>query len=62
MNRLDRVTLSELEVQSRMLDKQIQRLERRGAHITPPELQREAELKKLRVLAKDRLSDLRRAS
>jgi hypothetical protein len=62
MNRLDRVTVGELEAQSRMLDRQIKKLERRGFHITPPEQQREVELKKLRLLAKDRLMALRQAS
>jgi len=61
MMRLDRVSLVELEAESRALELQIKRLERRGAHITPPEMQRETELKKLRLLAKDRLVQLRRA-
>ena len=51
-----------LEAQSRSLDLQIKKLERRGWHITPPEQARATELKKLRLLAKDRLHDLRRAS
>jgi hypothetical protein len=62
MNRLDRVTVGELEAQSRLLERQIKKLERRGFHITPPELERETELKKLRLLAKDRLHALRHAS
>ncbi len=61
MNRLGRVTVGELEAHSRMLDLQIKKLERRGAHITPPEQQREIELKKLRLLAKDRLDEIRHA-
>jgi hypothetical protein len=62
MNRLARVTIGELEAQRRALELQIKKLERRGAHITPPEQRLEVELKKWRLLAKDRLSELARAS
>ncbi len=59
--RLSRITVPELEAQSRTLDLQIKKLERRGWHITPHEQVLETELKKLRLLAKDRLTDLRRS-
>ncbi len=62
MNRLARATVRELELQSRMLEQQIHKLERRGSHITPAEQVQATELKKLRLAAKDRLSELRRAS
>jgi hypothetical protein len=55
------VTAVELEAESRNLEVEIKKLDRRGAHITPPEQQRALELKKLRLLAKDRLFELRRA-
>jgi hypothetical protein len=60
MKRLARVSARELEAESRTLELQIKKLDRRGAHITPPEQQRAVELKKLRLLTKDRLSELRR--
>ena len=53
------VTVGELEAESRSLDHQIQKLDRRGAHITPPEQMRATELKKRRLAAKDRLGELR---
>jgi hypothetical protein len=53
------VTVDELEVESRSLELQIQKLDRRGAHITPLEQRRATELKKLRLVAKDRLGELR---
>jgi uncharacterized protein YdcH (DUF465 family) len=53
------VSVTELEAQSRSLDHQIQKLDRRGAHITPPEQMRATELKKLRLAAKDKLGALR---
>jgi hypothetical protein len=56
------VTAHELEVESSRLDHQIQKLDRRGSHITPPEQMRATELKKLRLAAKDRLGALKGAS
>jgi uncharacterized protein YdcH (DUF465 family) len=53
------VTVGELEAQSRSLEHQIRKLDRRGAHITPPEQMRSTELKKLRLAAKDKLGELR---
>jgi hypothetical protein len=53
------VTVGELEAESRTLEQQIRKLDRRGAHITPPEQMRATELKKLRLAAKDRLGELR---
>jgi hypothetical protein len=52
-------TVDDLEVESRRLDQQIQKLDRRGSHITPPEQTRATELKKLRLAAKDKLGELR---
>jgi uncharacterized protein YdcH (DUF465 family) len=52
-------SVTELEAQSRSLEHQIQRLDRRGSHITPPEQLRATELKKLRLAAKDRLGSLK---
>jgi uncharacterized protein YdcH (DUF465 family) len=53
------VTVTELEAESSRLDQQIQKLDRRGAHITPPEQMRATELKKLRLAAKDRLGAMK---
>jgi hypothetical protein len=53
------VTVGELEEESRALDHEIQKLDRRGAHITPPEQLRSSELKKWRLAAKDRIGELR---
>jgi hypothetical protein len=57
----DRTTLRELETQHRALDLEIHKLERRGMHMTPPEVERAVVLKKERLATKDRLIDLRRA-
>jgi hypothetical protein len=56
---LSHATVLELEAQSRALELQIMKLDRRGAHITPPERIRATHLKKLRLAAKDRLGALR---
>ncbi len=55
-----RVSVDELEAQSRSLELEIHKLDRRGSHLTPPEQQRATELKKMRLAAKDKLGDLRR--
>jgi len=60
MHRIARATVDELEVESQRLDKQIHELERRGSHQTPPEHMKATELKKMRLLAKDRLDELKR--
>jgi hypothetical protein len=60
MKQFVRATVRELEAQSRMLDMQIHKLERRGSHLTPFEHLQAIELKKLRLAAKDRLNELRR--
>jgi hypothetical protein len=57
--KLSHATVMELEAQSRALELQIMKLDRRGAHITPPEQLRATQLKKLRLAAKDRLGALR---
>lgn len=51
-----------LEMQHRTIERQIHELDRRGAHLTPSEERTRAELKKLRLYAKDRLSALGRLS
>jgi hypothetical protein len=56
------VSIPELEAQSRSLDLEIKKLDRRGSHMTPPEHMRAVELKKLRLAAKDRLGTLRGSS
>jgi hypothetical protein len=57
--KLSHATVMELEAQSRDLELQIMKLDRRGAHITPSERLRATQLKKLRLAAKDRLGVLR---
>lgn len=59
---MKQLSVRDLETEHRSIDKEIQRLERRGMHMTPPEQQRAAELKKRRLATKDRLIDLRRVS
>ena len=54
MKQMIRVSLGDLEAQTRTLDLQILKLDRRGAHITPFEHARATELKKLRLATKDR--------
>jgi uncharacterized protein YdcH (DUF465 family) len=59
---MKRFTLNELETQHNLIDREIKRLERRGFHLTPPEQLRATVLKKERLRAKDRLSELRRST
>ena len=59
---MKRITVRELETQHRSLDQEIRRLERRGMHMTPPDLDRASQLKKIRLATKDKLIDLRRVS
>ena len=61
MKQMVRVSLGDLEAQTRTLDLEILKLDRRGAHITPFEHLRATELKKLRLVTKDRLHDLSEA-
>jgi uncharacterized protein YdcH (DUF465 family) len=51
-----RVTVGELETEHRTLDRQIKKLNHRGIHMTPEEQQTVSELKKLRLVTKDRLA------
>ncbi len=53
------LTASELMQHARTIDAQIKKLDRRGSHITPPEEARAHELKKLRLVVKDRLATSR---
>jgi hypothetical protein len=54
------VSVHELEVEHRVLDRQIKKLNHRGSHMTPPERLAAAELKKLRLATKDRLMSVGR--
>ncbi len=58
MKQMTRLSLGELVSTTRTLDLQILKLDRRGAHATPEDLVRAAELKKIRLQAKDRLNEL----
>lgn len=49
------ISVTDLETQHRTLDKQIRRIERRGALMTPPDQTRVAELKKVKLAVKDQL-------
>ncbi|HXX66431.1 MAG TPA: YdcH family protein [Polyangiaceae bacterium] len=49
----------ELELRHQALDAQIHKLDRRGAHMTPEDRQRAAELKKRRLETKDRIYAIR---
>jgi hypothetical protein len=60
MARMKLNSVSTLESEYRSLDRQIHRLERRGLLMSPPEREQATALKRLRVLAKDRLFELRR--
>jgi uncharacterized protein YdcH (DUF465 family) len=48
-----------LELRHRALDRQIHKLDRRGAHMTPTDRERATELKKRRLATKDQLAALR---
>jgi hypothetical protein len=54
------LSVGDLENKTRLLELQIRKLDRRGAHMTPPEHLRSVELKKQRLAMKDRLIELRR--
>jgi hypothetical protein len=56
---MKRIDVRELELQTRSLETAIHELERRGSHMTPEDRERAAELKRLRLAAKDRLDALR---
>jgi hypothetical protein len=56
---MKRIEVSELERQTRSLETAIHELERRGSHMTPEDRERAAELKRLRLAAKDQLDALR---
>ena len=53
------IDVSELEQTTRSLENAIHELERRGSHMTPEDRERAAELKRLRLAAKDQLDALR---
>ena len=59
MKQMTRLSLGELEQNAKTLELQIQKLERSGWHMTPEEQSRAAELKKIRLVTKDRLDELR---
>jgi hypothetical protein len=50
------LTASELVQHARTIEAQIKKLDRRGSHITPNEEVRAHELKKLRLVVKDRIA------
>ena len=58
MKRMVDGSVSDLEAQTRDLEHQIHKLDRRGLHMTPTEQQQAARLKKLRLATKDRLASL----
>jgi uncharacterized protein YdcH (DUF465 family) len=53
-----RVSAQELAEHARDIEHQIKKLDRRGAHITPTEEARAHQLKRLRLVVKDRLASL----
>ena len=53
------VTVSELESEHRLLDRQIKKLNHRSKHLTPHEQAVVVELKKWRLATKDRLASRR---
>jgi uncharacterized protein YdcH (DUF465 family) len=53
-------SVPDLIAQHDTLDQRIKKLDRRGDHLTPPERELSTELKKLRLLAKDKLASLGR--
>ena len=53
-------SLPDLITQHQTLEQRIKKLDRRGSHQTPSEQVLSAELKKLRLLAKDRLASMGR--
>jgi uncharacterized protein YdcH (DUF465 family) len=54
------VTVTDLETEERVIDRQIKKLNHRGSHMTPPEQAEVAELKKLRLATKDRIASIGR--
>jgi hypothetical protein len=57
---MKRMELRDLELQTHSLEIAIHELDRRGTHMTPEDRLRAAELKRLRLVAKDQLDALRR--
>jgi hypothetical protein len=55
MKHVAQVSVGDLELEHRTLDRQIKKLNHRGQHMTPPEQMRANVLKKLRLVTKDRL-------
>ena len=54
------VDIRELESRSQTLEREIHKLDRRGAHMTPEDRVRSVELKKRRLATKDQLLALRK--
>jgi uncharacterized protein YdcH (DUF465 family) len=54
------VSVGDLENEHRQLDRRIKKLNHRGSHLTPVEQVTVTELKKLRLVTKDRLASVRR--
>jgi hypothetical protein len=57
---MKRIDARVLESRAHSLDMAIHELDRRGSHMTPEDRERSAELKRLRLAAKDQLDVLRR--
>jgi hypothetical protein len=57
---MKRIDARELELRTHSLEIAIHELDRRGSHMTPEDRLRAAELKRLRLVAKDQLDALRR--
>ena len=55
---MKRIDVRDLELRHNALDYAIHELDRRGSHMTPPERARVFELKKERLVTKDRLYQL----
>ena len=58
MKQLAHVSVRELEDQQRTLERQIKKLNHRGQHMLPDERVQATELKKQRLVAKDKLTQL----
>lgn len=56
---MKRISIQDLEVRHKVLDTQIHELDRRGAHMSPFEQARAAELKRERLATKDQIYQMR---
>ena len=58
---MKRIDVQDLELRNHSLEQAIHELDRRGSHMTPEDRLRAAELKRLRLVTKDKLYALRRS-